>query len=114
MTVVQHTNDGKVVEKKRIITSKEYTALSLLQRDPTRYTIKQKRISFLYKHQSFSIHIYEKPIQNLCILHAQSVTTNGKEEEIIDLPEFLDIERRLQNTKDDFKYSAHAVSLKKK
>jgi len=114
MTVFQNTGDGNVVEKKRIISSKEYTA-SLMQRDPSRHEIRQKRISFLYKHQSFIIHIYEEPIKNLCILHAQVpvIENNTNEGELlqVDLPQFLNVERRLQNTKDDLKYGAFAVSL---
>ena len=41
-TVVQMTSDGQIIEKKRIITSREYTA-SLKQRDLSRHIVKQKR-----------------------------------------------------------------------
>jgi hypothetical protein len=56
MTTVQITRDGHTVEKKRIITRREYTS-SLGQRDLTRHIIRQQRISFLYKLQSFNIHV---------------------------------------------------------
>jgi len=56
VTQVQETSDGHVVEKKRIINKREYFA-SLKQRDLSRHEIRQKRISFLYKHQSFNIHV---------------------------------------------------------
>jgi hypothetical protein len=47
----------------------------------------------------------------MCILHAQVETANEGELEI-DLPPFLEVERRLKNTKeDDHKYGAFAVSL---
>jgi predicted ATPase len=56
VTTVQKTPEGKVVEKKRIMNSREYTA-SLKQRDMARHLVRQKRISFLYNHQSFVIHV---------------------------------------------------------
>jgi predicted ATPase len=56
ITLVQKTSDGQIMEMKRIITSREY-ASSMKQRDVTRHIIQQKRISFLYMHQSFSIHV---------------------------------------------------------
>jgi predicted ATPase len=56
ITLVKKTIDGQIMEMKRIITSREY-ASSMKQRDVTRHIIQQKRISFLYKHQSFSIHV---------------------------------------------------------
>jgi len=105
VTQVQETSDGHVVEKKRIINKREYFA-SLKQRDLSRHEIRQKRISFLYKHQSFNIHVYEKPMEGLCILHVQ---VEGEDK--VDLPPFLDLERRLTKSKEDSKYSAYAVSL---
>ena len=58
--------------------------------------------------------IYEEPIDNLWILHAQVETAN-EGELLVDLPPFLQVERRLKNTKeDDDRYGAFAVSLIKK
>lgn len=62
-TYVQETSDGHVVEKKRIISKREYVA-SLKQRDLSRHEVRQKRISFLYKHQSFNIHVSINKIQH--------------------------------------------------
>lgn len=56
VTTVQKTEDGKVLEKKRIISSREYAA-SFKQRDMERHIVQQQRISFLYNHQSFVIHV---------------------------------------------------------
>lgn len=56
MTTVQITRDGHTLERKRIITRREYTS-SLRQRDLTRHIVRQHRICFLYKHQSFNIHV---------------------------------------------------------
>jgi thymidylate kinase len=56
LTTVQKTADGNMIEKKRIINSREY-ASCLKQRDVSRHIVRQKRISFLYRHQSFNIHV---------------------------------------------------------
>lgn len=69
LTTVQKTQDGKIIEKKRIISSREF-ASSLKQRDLSRHVVKQKRISFLYLHQSFSIHVSYTRLtgKTLCVL----------------------------------------------
>jgi len=125
-----------VIEKKRIISAREYTT-SLRQRDLKRKVVRQHRISFLYKHQSFNIHIYLEPSPGLCILHAQVETkkTNNKmkndnddnvddkqeeeevlqEEQEVELPPFLQVERRIQNTQEDVdKYGAFGISLQQR
>ena len=107
-TTVQITHDGHHVEKKRIISSREYTS-SLRQRDVTRHVIRQQRISFLYKLQSFTIHIYEEPVSDVCILHAQ---IQGDDECKVELPPFLNVERRL-GKEDTEQYGAFGISLKK-
>jgi len=45
-------------------------------------------------------------MEGLCILHVQ---VEGEDK--VDLPPFLDLERRLTKSKEDSKYSAYAVSL---
>lgn len=55
-TVVQKTADGQIIEKKRIITSREFSS-AMKQRDLSRHIVKQRRIAFLYNHQSFNIHV---------------------------------------------------------
>lgn len=110
ITTVQKTYDGQIVEKKRIMNGREY-ASCLKQRDLSRHVVRQQRISFLYLHQSFNIHVYEEPIKDLWILHAQVETANEGELQV-DLPPFLEVVRRIKNTKeDDCKYGAFAVSL---
>jgi hypothetical protein len=131
LTTVQKSADGNMIEKKRIISSREY-ASCLKQRDFSRHIVRQQRISFLYRHQSFNIHVsfavvcrlgdscascflnsgihleqvYEEPIKDLRILHAQVETANEGELQV-DLPPFLDVECRIKNTKeDDHKYGA--------
>ena len=69
-TNVTRTSDGEMIEQKRIITQREY-ATALFSRDPGRHIVRQRRVSFLYKLQSFTIHIYKQPAQGLSILHAQ-------------------------------------------
>ena len=69
-TTVTNTSDGEMIEQKRIITQREYVS-ALLSRDINRHIVRQRRISFLYKLQSFTIHIYQQPVQGLSLLHAQ-------------------------------------------
>jgi hypothetical protein len=103
-------SDDELIEQKRIITQREYSA-AYMTRDPNRHVIRQRRISFLYNLQSFVVHVYEQPVMDLCILHAQVAAAEVGEPEV-DFPPFLDVERRLTNTKsDDKKYGAYSLSL---
>ena len=108
-TTVQMTMDGQKVEKKRIISSRDY-ASKLRQRDLTRFVVRQQRISFLYKLQSFTIHLYEKPVSDIGILHAQVEAANGEECKV-ELPPFLSVKRQLGFEVADEKYGAFNISL---
>ena len=125
-TTVKRTVDGQAIEVKRIISRREYVA-SYKNRDQSRHIVKQKRISFLYNMQSFNIHMYEEPssVGDLCILHAQAeVSTSSSpvkggggggigasSSAEVDLPPFLEIDRRLTSSKDDEKkYGAFSIS----
>lgn len=123
VTTVKVYNDGKNIEEKRIISAREYNA-SYHTRDTSRNVILQKRISFLYKTQSFNIHIYKKPMENLCIANAQVAASEIEKGNIdgkatkdieVDIPPFLDVQRRLQSNQEDYeKYSSFHISLLKK
>ena len=118
LTVVSITHDRKVIEVKRIITAREY-ASAFKTRDLSRHIVRQQRISFLWNMQSFNIHVYNEPISNLCILHAQvdenpNIDETSSETEI-DIPSFLDMERLIIDSKEDNeKYGAFNISLMKK
>jgi hypothetical protein len=100
----------ELIEQKRIITQREYSS-AYTTRDPKRHVVHQRRISFLYNLQSFVVHVYEQPVADLCILHAQVEACEVGEPEV-DLPPFLDVERRLTNTKpDEQMYGAYSLSL---
>ena len=110
LTTVQRTPEGEVIEQKRIISAREYNT-AYKSRDNSRHVIRQERISFLYKLQSFTIHIYENPSSDgLSILHAQ-VETGHAEELNVDVPPFLDIVRRLEGSVDEQEYGAYSLSL---
>jgi predicted ATPase len=100
--------NGEIFETKRIISGREYNA-SYKSRDPSRYIVRQERISFLYKSQSFTIHVFEQPSPGLCILHAQ-VESNDNETPMVELPEFLDIDRPLGEN-DETVYGSYALSV---
>jgi hypothetical protein len=102
--------DGQQIEVKRIISAREYNS-AFKTRDRNRHIVRQTRICFLWRMQSFTIHIYKEPIAGLCILHAQSSESdvNG------DIPPFLAVERVLTNCEEDSKnYGAFNISLIKK
>mmetsp|Transcript_12386 Transcript_12386/g.29410 ORF Transcript_12386/g.29410 Transcript_12386/m.29410 type:complete len:405 (+) Transcript_12386:208-1422(+) len=98
---------GEIFETKRIISQREYNT-SFRSRDPSRHIVRQERISFLYKLQSFTIHIYNTPSAGLCILHAQVENSDNKDP-VVELPEFLDIDRLL-GKKDESDYGSYALS----
>lgn len=56
LTTSQRSSTGEIIEQKRIITAREY-ASSYNTRDTRRHIILQERISFLYKLQSFTVHV---------------------------------------------------------
>jgi len=111
ITRVCKTKSNEVIERKRIITKREYHSALALTRDKSRHIIQQTRISFLWHQQSFNIHIYKRPVDDICILHAQSESTMD-----LNLPPFLNIMRKLGNGGggEDYKYGAYYISLKNK
>eukprot|EP00957_Ditylum_brightwellii_P051133 3876596-Ditylum_brightwellii.AAC.1 len=79
--------------------------------------------------QSFTVHMYEEPVKDLCILHAQVEVPDDEDKggsgdvgvgkrcglmNSVDLPPFLEIERPLNDTKKDkSQYGAFNISLKR-
>eukprot|EP00956_Cyclotella_meneghiniana_P021121 scaffold38017_cov72-Cyclotella_meneghiniana.AAC.17 len=104
---VQKTSDGQTIETKRIITKREYNSL-FNSRDMGRHVVIQKRISFIWKMQSFNVHVYKKPVDDVCIMHAQK---SGGDE--VEIPPFLDVDRRITDLEEDEKYGSYQISLKK-
>lgn len=114
ITSVRKAENGEMIEQKRIISEREYAA-AYETRDRKRHIIRQRRISFLYEKQSFVVHMYEAPVSDVNILHAQVEAKNNDhpnhKPEII-LPPFLDVDRLLEQTKeDDERYGAYSLSL---
>lgn len=106
-----HVADGEVIEQKRIISQREYMA-AYMTRDRSRHVVRQRRVSFLYAQQSFTVHEYTSPMNGLGILHAQVEASEDGQEPEVELPPFLDIERRLTNTKEDEeRYGAYSLSI---
>ena len=107
-TTVQKMKDGQRIEKKRIITKREYISL-FNNRDKTRHIVRQKRISFLWNIQSFNIHVFKEP-SDVCILHAQVQSTEDNNDSVV-MPSFLDVDRKITNSKEDDIYGAYQISL---
>jgi hypothetical protein len=59
---------------------------------------------------SYARQVYETPSPGLCILQAQVQSPNGRDAEI-ELPPFLDVERRLQGSDDEKMYGAYGLSV---
>ena len=119
-TQVQKTHEGQIIERKRIITKREYYSL-FNNRDKSRHIVKQKRISFLWNIQSFTIHVYKEPVSDICILHAQVRSTSPEEDNEeeddkkgeVEIPTFLEVEKRLMTDSEaDEHYGAYHLSLK--
>ena len=57
--------------------------------------------------------MYQQPVSGIFILHAQVEASKESTEPSVDLPPFLDVEKRLSgNDKDDEeKYSAYSISV---
>mmetsp|Transcript_7286 Transcript_7286/g.10886 ORF Transcript_7286/g.10886 Transcript_7286/m.10886 type:complete len:422 (-) Transcript_7286:53-1318(-) len=104
-TVRKIRNSNKEIEVKRIISVREYNA-AIKTADPTRRVIKQTRISFLWQTQSFVVHIYNAPVNNICLLYCQ-VEGDGE----VELPPFLDVDRVLDGPEDEWKYGSYGISL---
>lgn len=105
LTTVHVTHSGKQVEVKRIITPREYNA-AYKTRDPTRHVVKQQRITFLWETQSFNVHIFKEPNDDLCILHVQSSEGSDK----CKVPDFLFVNRMLGENEEDKQYGAFFLS----
>ena len=124
ITSVTRGSNNEMIELKRIISHREYST-AFQNRDLHRNIIRQRRISFLYDKQSFNIHMYESPCNNVNILHAQveaSPNTTSPQKAFtrtgsnsVNIPPFLVVDRRLENTKEDEEnYGAYSLSLIKK
>ena len=112
-TAVQKMRDGQVIETKRIITKREYNSL-FNNRDKSRHVVSQKRISFLWNIQSFTIHLYKEPVSNVCILHAQVRSSPDSTGEEVSIPPFLEVEKKLMmHSEEDEQYGAYHISLKR-
>lgn len=93
---------------KRVLSAREYSYAVQHRSDPSRHVIKQQRMCFLHKNQSFQIHVYKEPasLAGLAILHVQA----SGEGDHISIPSFLKTQKEL--TTDDESYSAYNVSTK--
>ena len=112
ITSVTRGSNNELIELKRIITHREY-ATAFQNRDLKRHIIRQRRISFLYEKQSFNVHMYESPVSDLNVLHAQVETSNSDDHtaHAVNMPPFLSIDRQLENNKEDEEaYGAYSLS----
>jgi hypothetical protein len=53
------------------------------------------------------VHVYKKPVDDVCILHAQK---SGGDE--VEIPPFLNVERLITDSEEDEKYGSYNISLK--
>jgi hypothetical protein len=59
---------------------------------------------------------YTYPVTDISILHAQVESSSDGSEPAVELPPFLDVEKRISDTskEDDDKYSAYKISIIKR
>lgn len=104
-TVRKIRDTEKEIEVKRIISIREYNA-AIKTADTNRRVIQQTRISFLWQTQSFVVHIYNAPVNDVCLLYCQVEGDSP-----VELPPFLDVDRVLDGAEDDWKYGSYGISL---
>lgn len=91
----RHSGSAGNIEVERIITEKEYNALLLL-RDPDRRPIIKTRNCFVHGSHYCELDVFRGHREGLAMLEIEVVS----EEEKIDLPPFLTIEREVTNDPD--------------
>ncbi|KAF0720680.1 Aste57867_105 [Aphanomyces stellatus] len=108
MTTVRYLEDSdEPVHLKRVLSAREYAYAVRHRKDLARQVIKQRRICFLWKNQSFNIHWYKEPttIANQGIVHVQAADINTP----VEIPSFLDVECELDRS--HAFYSAYNIAL---
>ncbi|EQC33487.1 hypothetical protein SDRG_08996 [Saprolegnia diclina VS20] len=108
-TVRTIAGTGEPVHLKRVLSAREYTYAVRHRADPSRRIIKQKRICFLWKNQSFNIHIYKEPIElaSQGIVHIQASIESTA---TVMMPGFLDTDEEMDESHP--LYTGYHVSLK--
>jgi len=113
-TTVSTHKSGERVEVKRIITRPEFEWMRSMYADTTRNVVIQRRYCFLWQGKTYSLYRYLEPLQSLFILHCQAAWRPKDSEEDVDstvtFPPFLNVDEPL---KEDGKFSAYRISLKK-
>ena len=94
-------------ELKRMLTKREYHSAKTLLADETRHVVRQRRISFLWKNQSFHLHLFTEPVSDVCVIHVQ--TESGRD---VEMPPFIDVDRTVGELQDESDYSAYMLSVK--
>lgn len=71
VTVTGH-DDGTVSEVTRRVSADGYNRIASSSRDPSRSTVVQRRISFLYKRQAFELQTDVAPFAGVSVLYRQA------------------------------------------
>jgi predicted ATPase len=109
-------SSGQRIETKRILTSRDYGYAVAQRADPTRHVVVQRRLTFIWRDQSFQIHQYTSPhhVAGLAVLHCNAIEhaagADSKGAAKLELPPFLDVGAKLE---DDGPKSAFMISLKR-
>jgi len=109
-TQVRRHPNGDRVEIKRIISVREYEWMKSMYADPARHVVLQKRFFFIWEGKTFSIHQYQRPREDVAILHCQAAQGDA-DESSISFPPFLRVGRSLD---EDGEYSAYRISLRER
>ena len=74
------------IETERIITEREYVELSH-EADPTRWVIRKRRVTFIWKNHCFELDIFAYPKKGLHLLEVEL----SDEDEVVEMPPFLSV-----------------------
>lgn len=101
-TIKKQLAPGKNIEKEKMISNKNFLYL-LESRDFNRHIIKKTRTCFIWKNKYYELDQFINPCSGLCVLEAELES----DEETLDLPPFLNIEKEVT---DDPRYSNYNIA----
>lgn len=94
----------QTIEMKKIITRKEYAENVRDRADPSRRTVRQRRLTFLYESTHYEIYVYKKPCRGTSLLLVQVFSEDANPV----LPDFLPIAEEVTGLEE---FSAYHLSV---
>merc|ERR1712232_1128826 len=99
------SSQGQTIETKEIISATEYAENVSERADPSRRTVRQRRLTFLYDSTHYEIYVYKKPCRGLSLLLMQITSPDANPA----LPPFLPVAEEVTGQED---FSAYQLSVR--